>query len=48
VIVADYIKEEQELTNRIAAMEAEIITLKNKSSTLENWVKKVSESAAMH
>jgi hypothetical protein len=45
---ADYKKKEQELTDRIVRMEEEVIMLKNKAMTLENWIKKVSESWVMN
>jgi hypothetical protein len=51
-IVTDSTKKEDEmittLTQRITTMEDEIIRLKNKATTLENWIKKVSQSAVMN
>jgi hypothetical protein len=45
---ADYKKKEQELTDRIVRMEEEVITLKNKATTLENWIRKINESYVMN
>lgn len=52
-IVADHTRKKEDemittLTQRITTMEAEITKLKSKATTLENWVKKVSESAVMN